>query len=218
MRTKLKEGMIIRSEKFVNGYPGETDIQANDKFVITKAEEELPQMTIGNRTSSYENSFVAIRLNADGSYDEAGKVIKFSTSHVFVGVGVPETDIEVLGQMKKVFVLDSNMDFKTPSKWSDYDKKIKEYETLLNETRAEKAAFEALSDEEQLAIRLHTQRCTSSHEDMCGWYYEIDKEKGHNWEGTTHKHWFEKSKQIIDKANQVGVSVDVALQILEAGK
>lgn len=220
MRTKLREGLIIRSDKFVNGYPGENEIQATDKFVVVHVEEHMPETTIGNRTSSYHNEMHAKMLKADGSYNESGKLIKFSTTSVqnpLYNSLIPETEIEILGEMKKTYVLDVLVPAKTPSKWVDYDKKIADLEAQICAIKSEKAAFESMSEEHQLALRLHTDRCICNHEDQCGWYYEINKGE-HDWKRSAHDFWLKKASSLIERAKEVGVTVEVALKILDAGK
>jgi hypothetical protein len=111
MSTKLKEGYVIKSQKFVWGIKqpeghvnvgdydknsirwesGEIDIQplrAENKYVVISVKEYFPEIAIGNRESSYENRFIAKQLNPDGTYNEDGEEIRFSTCNMYIEVAL----------------------------------------------------------------------------------------------------------------------------------
>lgn len=133
MGTKLKEGQVVRSGLFVNGYIEkefikvgnykEEDIQQTyphtgnyvlgtpsidnnrreREYLILAVSEQHPKPTIGNRSSSYENEIHAIELNEDGSYDENNDKISFSTCFVYYS-SIMEENIEIVGEMKKMYI------------------------------------------------------------------------------------------------------------------
>ena len=92
METKLKEGMVISSPSIPCG-----------EWVIVWVKEKQPMGTVGNRRSSYENTFGLIRLNGDGTYDEKNAQITISTCDVYRN-RIREDDIEIIREMKKVFI------------------------------------------------------------------------------------------------------------------
>ena len=49
----------------------------------------------------------------------------------------------------------------------------------------------------KLAIFLHDNLCSSSHEDRCGWDRSVDRETGHDWTEYAHEKYLEKAKDII---------------------
>ena len=137
MKTKLKEGFVIRSEKLIERV--DKNLCCAD-FVILHVDESEPHQTIGNRSRSYTNEFVAQQLFENGMYNANGSVIKFIRARVLVGA-IDEVDIEVVAQMRKVFIKESTIQAKIPSQWIDYDKKIQKLESELEAVRAEQEAF-----------------------------------------------------------------------------
>lgn len=127
MKTKLIEGMIIKCHKFINGIRQSNGVtfvgshhetayildgeenrrdditRQNKEYVVTGAKERSPQYSIGNRTTSYWNEFKAKELYDDGTYYDKGEEILFSTARCYRS-SINEEEIEVIGQMKKVFV------------------------------------------------------------------------------------------------------------------
>lgn len=126
MNTKLKEGQVVKSWFFATGVKrNEEYLEVGDyrdidlrytsgnpvfdeerrvkEYLITSVSEKHPQITIGNRTSSYENTIYAIELNEDGSYNENNSKIKFSTCYVYRG-SIGEQYVEVIREMKKTYV------------------------------------------------------------------------------------------------------------------
>jgi hypothetical protein len=125
LRIKLAEGVVVQSDKFINGicedkrlYVGDFienniynfshGVRANDvsrakkNYVITSCW-EADHLTINGRKGRYENGFVAKELNEDGTYNESGEEIHFSTSGVYRG-SVQESDINIVKVMRKTFV------------------------------------------------------------------------------------------------------------------
>lgn len=49
----------------------------------------------------------------------------------------------------------------------------------------------------RMAILLHKCTCHSNHTDQCGWYYEIDTNGVHDWNGSTHKYYWNKACLLI---------------------
>ena len=119
--SKITEGTVVQSEKFVNSifedgqlYVGdycensiigfskgtrENDISRADKkyVVIGCWEMEANGMTL------YQNRFVAKELNEDGTYNDNGEEINFSTAGVYRG-SIRESDLTIFKVMKKTFI------------------------------------------------------------------------------------------------------------------
>jgi hypothetical protein len=118
---KITEGTVVQSDKFVNGiyeggqlYVGDyrensmgefskgtraNDISRADKkyVVIGCWEMEATSMTM------YQNRFLAKELNEDGTYNENGEEINFSTAGVYRG-SIQESDLTIIKVMKKIFI------------------------------------------------------------------------------------------------------------------
>jgi hypothetical protein len=118
---KITEGTVVQSEKFVNGifeegqlYVGDfqensifgfskgtraNDIsRADKKYVIIGCwEMEAASLTLNH------NRFLAKELNEDGTYNEHGEEINFSTAGVYRGL-VQESDLIIIKVMKKIFI------------------------------------------------------------------------------------------------------------------
>jgi len=133
MGTRLKEGQVIKSKYFRNGYiqngiihvgnydeyelfqkyplsdeyvygkPSIDHSRADKEYLVLRVEEYPPRITVANRTSSYENKIIAIELNEDGTYNENNQKICFSTCYVYHGA-IDEKDIEIVREMKKVYI------------------------------------------------------------------------------------------------------------------
>lgn len=91
--TKLKEGMVVTSEKLPEG-----------KWLLVYVNEQQPRTGEYGRMTSYENTFKAISINDDFSYEEDQEPIQFSTAHVFRG-SIPEEEITVVKQLVKSYVV-----------------------------------------------------------------------------------------------------------------
>ena len=118
---KITEGTVVQSDKFVNGiyedgqlYVGdyrensifefsqgtrENDIsRAEKKYVVIGCwEMEAASMTM------YQNRFLAKELNEDGTYNENGVEINFSTAGVYRG-SIQESDLTIIKVMKKIYI------------------------------------------------------------------------------------------------------------------
>ncbi|PLT31984.1 hypothetical protein [Bacillus sp. V5-8f] len=126
MSSKLKEGSVVQSNKFVNGIfedgcllvgdyiensisgfsNGIRDnniLRADKKYVIVYAWEVHPQFINGRKVTFYENKFIAKELQEDETFMENGEEITFSTSGVYRG-SIRESDINILKVMRKVFI------------------------------------------------------------------------------------------------------------------
>jgi hypothetical protein len=125
--TKLIEGMVVRSDKFIigkisNGKLRVGDYNDNDyafminpksklidetrkskEYLIYKIHESQSHITCGNRWSSYENEFYAKELNFNGTYNENGEEIVFSTCGVYIG-SINENDIKIIKTMRKTYI------------------------------------------------------------------------------------------------------------------
>ena len=91
MGTKLKEGLVISSPYLPNG-----------EWIVVSVWEQEPMLTVGNRTSSYENKFNLIKLDEDGKYNENNEKVTISTCYVYRD-SICEDDIEIIRSMKKSF-------------------------------------------------------------------------------------------------------------------
>lgn len=126
LKKKLVEGVVVQSNKFVNGifednklfvgdylenniYDFSKGVRANEiareqkRYAIISSWEMNPHLYNGSDVNSYQNRFVAKELNEDGSYNENGEEIYFSTSGVFRG-SINECDINIIKIMKKIFI------------------------------------------------------------------------------------------------------------------
>lgn len=134
MKSKLKEGQVVKCTYFGRGYVQNSIVRVGDyadnylnetysntgnyvsggipsidenrgkkEFLVLEVKEQQPEMTIGNRTSSYENQIRAIELNEDGTYDENNQEISFSTCYVYKG-SIKEENVEIIGEMKKTYI------------------------------------------------------------------------------------------------------------------
>lgn len=118
---KITEGTVIQSEKFVNGifedgqlYVGDyrensilefsKGTRANDlsradkKYVVIACWE----MEAASQTP-YQNRFLAKELNEDGTYNENGEEINFSTAGIYRG-SILESQLTIIKVMKKIFI------------------------------------------------------------------------------------------------------------------
>ncbi|MEH7883782.1 hypothetical protein V7654_05585 [Bacillus sp. JJ1609] len=118
---KLTEGTVVQSEKFVNGiledgklYVGdyiensifdfskgmrENDAARADKQYVIIASWEMEPSSL----TLFQNRLVAKELNEDGTFNENGKEINFSTAGVYRG-SIKESDITIIKVMKKIFI------------------------------------------------------------------------------------------------------------------
>lgn len=54
-----------------------------------------------------------------------------------------------------------------------------------------------LTEEQKLAILLHSKFCHLNHEDGCGWHWEMEKDGSHKWDGYAHLEYLKKAQDII---------------------
>lgn len=99
----------------------------------------------------------------------------------------------------------------------NYSEEILRLQAQIRTLEKEQAAFDALSEEKQLAIILHDLMCTWNHTDGCGWCYEFSGGV-HNFSGQAHKDWLEKAKELIKICAWNHVEVEAAVDILKLGK
>lgn len=108
MKTKLKEGQIIKSSFFKKGNRDEygvinvgtyindiSSVEENNRdkeYKILKIYEYSPQLI----STQPFNQIIAIEINKDGSYDEKSNKISFST---MIGIhgAIDERNIEIVG-------------------------------------------------------------------------------------------------------------------------
>jgi hypothetical protein len=91
--TLLKDGMVIRNKDIGEGL-----------WLVTSVVERQPQLTIGNRISSYENEITVIEVDENYQYDENHMKKKiFSTAFVYNGA-IPEDQIEIVKQLVLKYV------------------------------------------------------------------------------------------------------------------
>lgn len=118
---KITEGTVVQSEKFVNGiyedgqlYVGDyrensimefskgtraNDLSRADKKYVVIGCWEMAAATL----TLYQNRFFAKELNEDGTYNENGEEINFSTSGVYRG-SIQVSDLTIINVMKKIFI------------------------------------------------------------------------------------------------------------------
>lgn len=125
MIKNLAVGVVIQSKKFVNGIFKDNKLFVGDylenniydfsngnrdneisrgqkQYVIISCWEMNPNLYNGIEVTPYQNRFVAKELNEDGSYNENGEEIHFSTSGVYRG-SINESDINIIKVMKRTF-------------------------------------------------------------------------------------------------------------------
>ncbi|PLS19211.1 hypothetical protein CVD28_02030 [Bacillus sp. M6-12] len=90
-------------EQYANGEPSIDENRSEKEYLVLSVEEQFPQTTVGHRTSSYQNTIVAIELNADGTYNEENQKISFSTCYVYTGA-IMEENIHIVREMKKTYI------------------------------------------------------------------------------------------------------------------
>jgi hypothetical protein len=49
------------------------------------------------------------------------------------------------------------------------------------------------TNEQKIALMLHSQFCGFNHTDGCGWYYEYKDGSKDNWDGHAHRRWLDKT-------------------------
>ena len=69
---------------------------------------------------------------------------------------------------------------------------------------------EEYNETQELAIFLHDYYCNQSHEDNCGWYYEMDNNDNHDWSGYAHKNWVERARSLFS----IGLEYDDIIKTL----
>ncbi|WP_242249106.1 hypothetical protein [Bacillus cereus group sp. BfR-BA-01328] len=126
MKTKLREGQVIKSLSFskgtmengivevgnyednwiygiFSGNPCVDENRKNKEYLVLQVIEDEPDKTYGKQIISYKNKIVAIELNEDGAYNEHNQKISFET----LGCRewhINEDDIQIVAEMKKVYV------------------------------------------------------------------------------------------------------------------
>lgn len=91
---------------------------------------------------------------------------------------------------------------------TNVDNEIVKVQQELERLKKEKERQQSLTNEEYLAEWLHSKYCSHNHTDGCGWEYE------RNWDGTQHKEYLKKSKNIL----ALSVDVETVKKIIEAFK
>lgn len=86
-----------------------------------------------------------------------------------------------------------------------------------DELEAAEKAFQALPEDEQLAIRLHSMFCHWSHIDGCSWEYEGSGGK-HDWNGHAHVEYLKKGRKMLSFCHCNGISAKDAIAILGIAK
>ena len=94
---------------------------------------------------------------------------------------------------------------------------IKQKEAELAELKLRIEQEQALSDDEKLAIQLHSILCKWNHVDGCSWEYEINKNV-HNWNGNAHSEYLRKAAKLRNEMEPLIISTEVALQIFKIVK
>jgi hypothetical protein len=86
-------------------------------------------------------------------------------------------------------------------------------------------AFSELSEEQRLAITLHSMLCHHNHIDGCGWEYEyLQRPAGWvgqapaDWAGHAHSRYLTKARNVIDYCNRHKVTTDAAIEIMKIAK
>jgi len=77
---------------------------------------------------------------------------------------------------------------------NDIDSQISELENKINTLREQKKKIASMSPSQKLATYLHNSfcvSCVSSHNDMCGWFYEDD-----DWTRYAHSTWLKRANEL----------------------
>lgn len=91
------------AKDYTHGEPCVDENRGKREFLILKVSESEPQLTLGNRMTSYTNKMFAIELNEDGTYNENNQKITFYTNCCLKGA-INEDNIQIVAEMKKVYV------------------------------------------------------------------------------------------------------------------
>lgn len=97
------------------------------------------------------------------------------------------------------------------------DNKIAELNLEIKILQKEKKSLLDLSDDERLAIVLHSILCRSNHTDGCSWFYEF-KNQMHQWDTGTHSSYLRKSQKLIEVAKEKNMNVVDLIGIYEIFK
>ena len=96
----------------------------------------------------------------------------------------------------------------------ELDAEISRKEEELRHLKREREDALSMPMDERLANVMHSTICHHSHEDRCGWFYEIDNGK-HNWSGATHTCYLNRARRILAKINEMGVDSRKAISLFQ---
>lgn len=65
--------------------------------------------------------------------------------------------------------------------------------------------------------QLHSLQCRSSHEDQCGWFYEI-RDGVHDWNGSTHGCYLTNAKIFVVKCKDHNITPENAIDLVRAAR
>lgn len=91
--------------------------------------------------------------------------------------------------------------------------KIQQLREEIAKLEEQDKIFNAMSDEEKLAVTLHSKLCHFDHTDQCGWGYEMSGGR-HQWSGSTHASWLKKATKMMHQCRAHDISADVAIKII----
>jgi len=76
----------------------------------------------------------------------------------------------------------------------DIDDKILELEKQIRDLKAQRVAFNGLTEVQRVAELLHEKQCHWAHEDQCGWFYESWKNPG-----SSRRQYLEKAENMLNE-------------------
>ena len=91
--------------------------------------------------------------------------------------------------------------------------KIQQLKHELAKLQAEDDAFDAMAEDEKLAVNLHDMLCRANHSDGCGWFYEIPKGE-HNWAGSAHEPYLTKAHSVMQFCDIHKVAVETVVNLV----
>lgn len=97
------------------------------------------------------------------------------------------------------------------------DDEIAGLKSEIQKLEREKNLLE-LSDNQRLSILLHSILCNWNHTDGCGWFYEINKDGTHQWDGAAHAPYLQKARKLIKYAKEKNMDVVDLIGIYEVLK
>lgn len=92
----------------------------------------------------------------------------------------------------------------------DFDLEIKNLELKIEEIKEKKIKYLLMTDEQKLAIELHSKKCNDHFFGSCRWHDENDENGEHNWSRGVHRKYLERANEILKE-----MDIETALKSLK---